>query len=60
MHWFDVKKYSIVATGTRQKDTLNTYRKLIKENGVKQVQVSTKILNNSTSMSRLLLRILNI
>ena len=31
----DVKKYSIVATGTSQKDTLNTYRKLIKENGVK-------------------------
>ncbi|MCI9126060.1 MAG: hypothetical protein HFG28_02540 [Eubacterium sp.] len=30
----DVKKYSIVATGTTQKDTLNTYRKLIKENGI--------------------------
>ncbi len=30
----DVKKYSIVATGTTQKDTLNTYRKLMKENGI--------------------------
>ena len=30
----DVKKYSIVATGTTQKDTLNTYRKLLKENGI--------------------------
>lgn len=30
----DVKKYSIVATGTTQKDTLNNYRKLIKENGI--------------------------
>ncbi|MCI8956592.1 MAG: hypothetical protein HFG29_06340 [Eubacterium sp.] len=30
----DVKKYSIVATGTTQKDTLNTYRRLIKENGI--------------------------
>lgn len=30
----DVKKYSIVATGTTQKDTLNTYRKLIRENGI--------------------------
>lgn len=30
----DVKKYSIVATGTTQKDTLNTYRKLIQENGI--------------------------
>lgn len=30
----DVKKYSIVATGTTQKDTLNTYKKLIKENGI--------------------------
>ena len=32
----DVKKYSIVATGTTQKDTLNTYRKLMKENGIKK------------------------
>lgn len=30
----DVKKYSIVATGTTQKDTLTTYRKLLKENGI--------------------------
>lgn len=30
----DVKKYSIVATGTTQKDTLNAYKKLIKENGI--------------------------
>ncbi len=30
----DVKKYSVVATGTTQKDTLNTYRKLMKENGI--------------------------
>lgn len=30
----DVKKYSIVATGTTQKDTLATYRKLLKENGI--------------------------
>lgn len=30
----DVKKYSIVATGTTQKETLSTYRKLLKENGV--------------------------
>ena len=30
----DVKKYSIVATGTTQKDTLSTYRKLWKENGI--------------------------
>ena len=30
----DVKKYSIVATGTTQKDTLNTYRKLLNENGI--------------------------
>lgn len=30
----DVKKYSIVATGTTQKDTLYTYRKLIRENGI--------------------------
>lgn len=30
----DVKKYSIVATGTTQKDALNTYRKLLKENGI--------------------------
>ena len=30
----DVKKYSIVATGLTQKDTLATYRKLLRENGV--------------------------
>lgn len=30
----DVKKYSIVATGTTQKDTLNTYRKLLKQNRI--------------------------
>ena len=30
----DVKKYSIVATGLTQKDTLVTYRKLLRENGV--------------------------
>lgn len=37
----DVKKYSIVATGTTQKDTLNTYRKLLKENGI-SVKTSTE------------------
>ncbi|WP_302626335.1 hypothetical protein [uncultured Eubacterium sp.] len=30
----DVKKYSIVATGTTQAETLITYRKLLKENGI--------------------------
>lgn len=30
----DVKKYSIVATGTTQKETLATYRKLLRENDV--------------------------
>lgn len=30
----DVKKYSIVATGTTQTETLITYRKLLKENGI--------------------------
>lgn len=30
----DVKKYSIVATGTSQKDTLASYRKLIQQNGI--------------------------
>ena len=30
----DVKKYSIVATGLTQKDTLATYRKLLRENGI--------------------------
>lgn len=30
----DVKKYSIVATGTTQKDTLASYRKLISQNGI--------------------------
>lgn len=30
----DVKKYSIVATGTTQKDTLATYRKLVRQNGI--------------------------
>lgn len=34
----DVKKYSIVATGTTQKDTLATYRKLLKENGIETNQ----------------------
>lgn len=34
----DVKKYSIVATGTTQKDTLSTYRKLLKENGIETTQ----------------------
>lgn len=31
----DVKKYSIVATGTTQKDTLKKYRELLKENDIK-------------------------
>lgn len=30
----DVKKYSIVSTGTTQKDTLSNYRKLLKENNI--------------------------
>lgn len=30
----DVKKYSIVATGVTQKETLSTYRKLLKENNI--------------------------
>lgn len=34
----DVKKYSIVSTGTTQKDTLSTYRKLLKENGIETSQ----------------------
>lgn len=34
----DVKKYSIVATGTTQKETLSTYRKLLKENGIETSQ----------------------
>ena len=34
----DVKKYSIVATGTTQKDTLSTYRNLLKENGIETSQ----------------------
>lgn len=34
----DVKKYSVVATGTTQKETLSTYRKLVKENGITTAQ----------------------
>ena len=34
----DVKKYSIVSTGTTQKETLSTYRKLLKENGIETSQ----------------------
>lgn len=34
----DVKKYSIVATGTTQKEALSTYRKLLKENDIQTTQ----------------------
>lgn len=34
----DVKKYSIVATGTTQKETLASYRKLIQQNGISTTQ----------------------
>jgi hypothetical protein len=39
----DVKKYSIVATGTTQKDTLATYRKLLKENEIETTEHSENL-----------------
>ncbi len=54
----DVKKYSIVATGTTQKDTLSTYRKLIRENKV-DVSIENQNLDDIYEKAELLVKEIN-